>query len=367
MNYKDLFIGFWAGMQDHPMIASLAETVESSSWHREANVFVHTTMVVNEFLALWTDPSDKKMYLAALAAMFHDVGKPGAEEERVSEERGVYRRYAGHEHLSATAWLDFILSADSEVRAGLELTGEDVYLVAWMIEYHLPYTVRDKVKRQGIYSTPSKFGALTAFVSLLRADARGRISDGHEQKLFDVELWIKDFLAIGDSVPKLEEGKTAYVLVGTSSAGKSTKRRELLAEGEVEVFSQDDVRMSTFPTTGTELEQYEYAFKMACADDTAVYLCEIDKRMNEVFARKNAVVVSDNCNLSKKARNAFVARARQGGYKIVAVLFLVHPSTALARQHGREDRAGVPIWQQFRALTVPTLFSEADEVQVVGI
>lgn len=368
MNYKQLFIDFWTEMQSDPMISSLANTIEASPWHREDNVLVHTTMVVNQFLGRWVDSSDKTMYLAALAAMFHDVGKPAAEEVRESPERGVYRRYAGHEHLSATTWLDFVLKT-KQVADRLSLSADDIYLVAWMIEYHLPYDVKDKTKRQGLYATPASYDAVEAFVTLLRSDAYGRISDDHDAKMAKVEAWIADYLKLDKELGELPDPsrKSAVILIGSSSSGKSTKRAQLIEEAEsrgetVEIFSMDDVRLACFPSDGTPVEQYSYAFEQSIGQDGAIFTAAVEARLNQVFATGADWVISDNTNSSKKARNGFIARARQKGYQIVAVVMLTHPHEALARQRGRVDREGVPIWSQFKALTVPTLGSEVDHV-----
>lgn len=364
MNYKQVFVDVWNELRKTPLFTDLAETVEASPWHREGNVLIHTQMVINRFMELWTDPLDKKMYLAALAATFHDVGKPAAEEVRESPERGVYRRYAGHEHLSAIAWLDFILK-DKEVVGRLALTADDIYLIAWMIENHLPYDVKDKVKRQGLFATPHSYGATHAFTSLLRADARGRLSDDHETKLAKVEQWIADFEAIEATPHDVTSRKTAVLLIGSSSSGKSTERARIIADAakdgvSVEVFSMDEVRLATFPSEGTALEQYNYAFDQSIGQDSAIFRAAIEKRLNEVFTVDAHMVISDNTNVSKKSRNAFIARARQKGYQVATVLMLTHPSVAKRRQDERQDRDGVPIWQQFNAMTVPTVYSESD-------
>lgn len=372
MDYKQKFVELWNDLQQTPMFADMANTVEASSWHREANVLVHTQMVVDEFLKLWEDPTDEHMYMAALAAMFHDVGKPDAEEVCESAERGVYRRYKGHEHKSAIAWLDFVWGS-KEVAERLGLTPMRVLFVAWMIEYHLPYEIRDSVKRQALYETPRAFGALHAFPALLRADARGRISDDHEQKLQRVEEWIAGYESMSPKETVTDVGKRAYVLIGTSSGGKSTVRERIVEEwgklGVVpNVFNMDSVRLATFPSEGTPLEQYQHAFN-GSVEDEDVFQAAVDAEMRRVFQNKNdevAIVVSDNCNLSKKARNAFIARARQARYTVVAVVLATHPNVARARQNAREDREGVPIWNQFKSLTVPSFYSEMDELKVVS-
>lgn len=358
IDYKSVYLKFWDEMQSHVLFREMEDTVEASSWHREANVLVHTKMVHTEYLKIWTDPFDKKMYLGALASMFHDVGKPEAEEVRESEERGVYRRYAGHEQVSAVEFLACMTSAPGmEARLDeLHLDLEDVYITAWMIEHHLPYQMKDVAKRQGYYDTIAHFGCVDAFFSLLRADCRGRISDDHPTKLQAVEDWIAEFATHEASPEREKTGKTAYVLIGTSSAGKSTLRRQFCAGPG---FNMDSVRLDLYPSEGTAKEQYQHAFTQSC-ENKSDFNNAVEKALGDAFAGDPSVVVSDNTNCSKKSRAAFIARARQKGYRVVGVLMMVHPHVALARQRKREDREGVPIWSQFRALSMPTFTTEVD-------
>lgn len=358
IDYKSVFQKFWDEMQSHVLFREMEDTVEASSWHREANVLVHTQMVVAEYMKIWTDVSDKKMYLGALAAMFHDVGKPEAEEVKESEERGVYRRYAGHEQVSAVEFLACMTSTPGMMARldELQLDLEDVYITAWMIEHHLPYQMKDVAKRQGYYDTVAHFGCVDAFFSLLRADCRGRISDDHPTKLQAVEDWIAEFAKHEPTPGRPKTGKTAYVLIGTSSAGKSTLRRQF---GGNLGFNMDMVRLEQYPSEGTAKEQYQHAFTQSC-ENKADFNNAVEKALTAAFEDEPSIVVSDNTNVSKKSRAAFIARARQKGYRVVGVLMMVHPHVALARQRKREDREGVPIWGQFRALSMPTFTTEVD-------
>jgi hypothetical protein len=83
-------------------------TVEDSPWHREKNVAVHTDMVVSQYISTAPQVWSKRDLLGALACAFHDFGKPAAEEVKFSEERGKYRRYVGHEVVSARVWESFV-------------------------------------------------------------------------------------------------------------------------------------------------------------------------------------------------------------------------------------------------------------------
>lgn len=375
MNYYKLFWEFWSNFQNHQLCEQMKQTVENSPYHREANVFVHTQMVLEEYNQIWRGVPDyensKEYMLGALAAAFHDVGKPEAEEVCESAERGVYRRYAGHEHVSAVEWLLFATDPDNRaVMSNLYLTAGEVYKVAWMVEYHLPYGIKDKKKQQALVNTIGRRTLRQVFYSLLRADCRGRISDDHPTKLQKVEDWIAENAKIEWVPNHSNPDKRAIVLIGTSSSGKSTSRKNFIEQtvafgGTAKVYSLDDTRLSTFvhPTSTDPLEMYKYAFEQSC-EQKDVFKKAANDALNAAFEGEPNTVISDNTNLSKKARAEFIARARQKGYAVHCSVKLTHPKTATEWQAGREDREGVPIYRQYRQLVVPSMFTEADTLHI---
>lgn len=203
----------------------------------------------------------------------------------------------------------------------------------------------------------------------MRADSRGRQSDNHEQKLADVEAWIEEFdkhvQTPGLTVQEFENGKVAYVMIGTSSSGKSTYRDAISDEEEAfmaskpNIFNMDQVRLDTWPSGGTPAEQYQHAYTQS-VENKGDFSAAVDKRLNAVFSDSARTVVSDNCNLSKKSRAQFIAKAKQKGFRVVGVLLLTHPKFARKREADRDDRNGVPIWQHFRALSMPSYTTELD-------
>ena len=102
-NIQSKFVNWYFNEFRHePLYIAMAETIENSQWHREASVAIHTDMVVTHYLQNCTD--DTFDIRAALVCVFHDVGKPSAEETLVKEDGTTYRRYAGHELASARCW-----------------------------------------------------------------------------------------------------------------------------------------------------------------------------------------------------------------------------------------------------------------------
>ena len=368
-----------ATASDSPYVAEMKSTFEDSPWHREASVWVHTQMVVGEYLKIWEEfdcPDDYDMFLGGVAALFHDFGKPEAEEERTTEERGTYRRYKGHEAVSAGCFREV---ATSEARwaelfgdVPLDLAPEDVYSVALMVQHHLPYQYKQELVHQVLLSLEHSMGTWNPFVQLLRADARGRTSDDHEKKLADMEAWIKQYVLDNppfDAVTDCDANvKLAYVLVGPSGAGKGTYVNEALKVDRAVVYSQDDLRLEHYgdPSEPNALKHYMDAWQ-AAADDGTKFAQLCTARINQLVRSNEPVVVSDNMNLSKKSRRQFVAAAKQAGRRVVAVVFVTTSVDELIKRgNARGDRGVHPgrLKMFFHSLHMPAL-DEADVVHLV--
>ena len=86
------FEKFFEQFRTTPIWQRMEQTVEDSPWHREANVAVHTEMVLQEFDKIAKDFnfSNEALLIGKIALLFHDTGKPHAEEEKVSEQECGY-------------------------------------------------------------------------------------------------------------------------------------------------------------------------------------------------------------------------------------------------------------------------------------
>lgn len=365
--------------------ATMVATVEASPWHREANVGVHTQMAMDYYerhFAPWRTAQQNK--LAMIELCFHDTGKPTAEE--VVEKKdgsGVYRRYAGHEQDSAVTFTGQWLK-DPALRA--LLTVDEARQIRWMIESHLPFGLKDKVKRSALRTALSQVMREheQTFYDCLRSDAAGRISDGHEQKLQDVEDWIAEFDKV-DFTPfaKVDPfGGTTYILVGPSGSGKTTWVEEN-KRASTRMVSMDTYRLAFYhmmePCSDEELgrtitaEEMKLTYREAfayCCDNEAAFKKYHDEKLADAYHYAKiakADVFVDNTNGSKKARAKYVQAARNIGHRVVAVEFWNTFETLLARQKTRGDKE-VPyssLKQQYFAQTCAWLGSEVDEVVVV--
>lgn len=364
-----------------PEWAVMKATVENSPWHREDNVAVHTEMSLDQYTTRFAGArTDRQNSIALISILFHDVGKPEAEEVVDKKDgSGTYRRYAGHEQVSAVAFTEHYLK-DDKLRSFL--SREDARRVRWIIEHHLPYGLKDttKVKDFRTATAVTLGDCEETFYDCLRSDAAGRISDDHETKLQNVENWINEFRAIEPAAPRTDFclGGPAFILIGPSGSGKSTWiGQHLNVAHNDRVVSMDLYRLGlyrlAFPTHRLNAkEEYSAAFKYADENKT-IFNTYMGARIKaefeslQVYNRLNAglpKVFVDNTNGAKKARARWIQEARNVGLKVVAVEFWNPLDVLLARQKTRNDKE-VPYFsvkQQHLHQTCAWLGSEVDEV-----
>jgi predicted kinase len=376
------FDAFLARFRSSPEYQEMERTVEDSPWHREANVAVHTEMVLEQYNQRFAPHrTEDENLVSRMALLFHDVGKPSAEEVVQREDGSVYRRYAGHEGPSANGFMDAYL------RMGLRehIRPLQARAIRWLIEHHLPYGYKDKQKRLGL-----KIGTISAldevgltiqtFYDVLRSDAAGRISDDHEQKLAAVEDWIHVFDSINATPMFSRAARNAYILIGPSGSGKTTFRNGLrpgfMSRG-ISVISADDTKEEWFTLqTGVEKtsmpspEFYDLAWRYCTIDHGSEFDKYFVTKMHETFKRaahEGHDVVVDVVNSSRKRRAMFVQTARQHAYHVVAAEFWNSFGTLLARQQTRTDKHVVErsVRAQYDAVRLAWLGDEVDQVLTI--
>lgn len=374
-----------AAASESPYVQQMRATVEDSGWHREASVWVHTEMVTNEFLKIWKESGrsldDREMFHAGVAALFHDFGKPDAEDERVNKEGVKYRRYSGHEAISASEFRAVATSPDAwKTLFGVEhhfADPHDIFKIGLMIQHHLPYAYQDGLRRDILMTIKWSIdeGDIFPFFALLRADARGRISDDHEAKLAAVEEWIESaeaMMSTPTSIKDIERvgygtiDRFAYVLIGPSGAGKSTFL-ERFGDVDIEFFSQDALRLELYGDNSITdpVAHYHAAWKASTEDKD--FRGHVTKRVQNVVKSAASIVVSDNMNLGKKARREFISAARQSKRVIVGVVFASVGEDELISRGAARNNRGIPpdrLREMFRQMYLPA-FDEVDLICVV--
>lgn len=368
-----------------PQWATMAGTVENSPWHREANVAVHTEMVMQQFADKFAHQyTETERKVGTLALLFHDTGKPSAEEvlEKKDGSGEKYRRYAGHEQNSAVTFQECYLQMPS-LRA--LLTQHEARAVRWMIEHHLPYGYKDAQKRKGLavatHAALHEAGcSYDLFFDCLRSDAAGRISDDHETKLQAVEDWIKNFEQIEVGYLDSPYPQTMYLLVGPSGSGKSTWVNARRTDDDV-VISYDTMKLhfwmwkndptsSAFIPHGVNVkEHYDVAWRFANENESEFqkFANQMIEHKLEMIKNRGGNVYVDVVNASKKKRAKFVELAKQKKFRVEGVEFWNRFETLLARQKTRDDK-DVPygaLKQQLYAICGCWLGAEVNDVQMV--
>lgn len=175
---------------------AMENTKEDSPWHREDSVAEHTNMLLRWYRKNIADSrTPKQQMLSMISCLFHDVGKPPAKIEKFSEERGRYFAFHGHEQISARLWVDYALQNRTQL-VDLGLNSNDVSNIAFMIEHHVPFAMKDKNKRSALkQSLLKRMGEAghQAWLDFLMSDQHGRISDNQDEKLANVAKWMMEW------------------------------------------------------------------------------------------------------------------------------------------------------------------------------
>lgn len=371
--------------------AVMEGTVEGSEWHREANVAVHTDMCIKHYIATTAQHrTERQQALTLVTLLFHDFGKPEAEETLEAKDGSgrTYHRYAGHEPKSANEFLSFMMSHEDLTRAFFAqgFGWEDVRKIKWMIEHHLPFGLKNATKRANLKRAMDTTldVDVQCFYDQLWSDCNGRISDDHETKRTNVVTWIEEFKDQKPApykAPK-ESARTMYVMVGPVGAGKSTWIEEMRKANRgardigFTIVSEDNYRHEYFVANVAKdegnawmlkgaKEQYAQAWQF-CFDSKGAY----DKYAREQLMKAVASgqdLVLDRTNQTRKSRGPWVQAAKQAGYKIVTVEFFVSEALSHARQKTRVDKDVPPFrtHQIYMAFEVPWDHVEADGHMIV--
>jgi predicted kinase len=365
MSLRDEFISWYFNeFRLDDLYLAMDMTSEESPWHRERTVGVHTDMVVTQYLAhteyhhVW----ERNALCGAFAAAFHDVGKPPSMEVVYREDRGHYKRFSGHEPVSARLWEDWAVRNWEMLSTRFELTPEDMFRVGFIIERHLPWGLKDTNKRKNLILTLLNYGIENAFMNHLMADTLGRISDNADEKIDAAEDWLDQLQydvngLKGHGLLYPDKSKdirpVLYVPIAASGSGKSTCCRMMKA---LNVFSLDMMRLERYG------EPYDEAFRLSTEDKHFRSAC--NDRYREIL-RQNENVYLDNTNTSRKSRQFYITEARNRGFHIEAILMPVGLQTIIDRQKTRGDK-DVPeeaVRRQYMGLSLPQL-GEFDRIVI---
>lgn len=338
------------------LFEAMLNTVEDSPYHRELNTGVHTNMVIAEYSKLAPEIWSRQTLLGAIACAYHDVGKP--QMEQIIEKDGETRkRYLGHELVSARLFVNDATSTN--ILSSFELSSEEIYMISWMIEYHVPWNLGDD-KLKNVLTTAVKLGILNTFLRVLKSDQFGRTSDPEIQDKQNIDPWIEKFTNL-DTIelnPELSHRSVVF-MIGPSGSGKSTAA----AESALEVFSLDSLRHEFY-----DMNDYKNAFKMSVEDDK--FNVKTNKRflsMLKIAKNDNTGLVIDNINISKKSRRMYLTQSKNHGFRTVGIVFFGGLEKTISRAN-RPDKT-IPsdvVKRQYMNLQLPQ-YGEFDQVIVISL
>lgn len=365
-DYRSIFLQLVKDVENLPMFNRMKTTVENSPWHREANVFVHTQMVVAEYIAR-TDAAVGQVwswndFMGGVAALFHDVGKPPAEYQKWSEARGHYRGYGGHELLSARMFETWA------IEQGTMFDAIHIAAISFIIEYHLPWAAADAQKRHNLALTVNHYCGADVFVRHLLADQYGRISDNKAADNLRADTWAEEFLKLAEDVKTSpstniilpDDAPVMYIPIGPSGCGKSTylaKLREQIPN--INVFSLDALRHEWYDAVN-----YHNAYEASVADKS--FEAKANARFHAMVKERRPMYI-DNTNLSARRRKMYLEGARKNGYGTVAALMPISLNTLMERRTSRTDKT-VPesaVRQHYNVLQAP-LIGEFQRIVVLS-
>lgn len=345
-----------------PLFTGMSNTVEDSPWHREANVAIHTNMVVAHYIASINKTEwDRDDVCRGLALAFHDVGKPTAKVEKFSEARGKYFRFSGHEQASARLWEDYACAQWSTLQNLFGLLPKHIYKIGWIIEYHKPWDIKKHDKLKKLALTINELTWADSFGEVIMADTRGRIQDDRPASMTQAKVWVDNMSVLANGLSQFpvtidSDKPELCVLIGPFGAGKSTWIVKNTPNHHH--YSWDALRLEWYDT------DYTKAFEMSCDDKG--FMNKAQAEFMRLIKTGESVVI-DNTNLGNKRRAFFVTEAKKRGYGIRAVLFPISCYDVVMRQETRGDKC-VPdhaVINQYMGMQYP-LYGDYDAIDVCG-
>lgn len=188
-----------------PEIRVLQDTPQEYEWHPEGDVFVHTTMVMNEAAELRDDLSYPKQVTLMLAALCHDLGKAVVTQE-------MEGRIRAHGHSDAGLPLTESLLDKLNVHTieGYDVRGQ----VLKLVKYHLVpgelFRTREKTNLSAAIKRLANKVDLDLLYRISKADSLGRGIPGVLE--FDAEA--SEFFIKKARELKVDEKPEPAILMG---------------------------------------------------------------------------------------------------------------------------------------------------------
>jgi predicted kinase len=172
----------------YPFVRALAGCPQDPVHHAEGDVWIHTSMVCRELVALpaWRAlPEDERRILFA-AAVLHDVAKP--ECTRVDEDGRISSR--GHSRRGAIVARNLLWRMHAPFAQREQ--------VAALVRFHqTPYFLIDRPDARRLAIEVSQMARCDLLALLAEADVRGRICEDQQRLLDNVALFVEQVREMG--------------------------------------------------------------------------------------------------------------------------------------------------------------------------
>lgn len=334
---KTVFYKLLSDFEGSGIAHEMKLTSENSPHHRESNVWVHTAMVLEQYAQLTPDVWGLNHVCGALACLFHDTGKPAARAPRYSTERGDYFAYPGHELVSARLWEEWAVTNHVYLSAIFTgFTPNHISLVMMMVEHHISYNIKKAAKLRPLCALVE--ASEGAYLHVLRADCRGRITDAGHDRSAQVEGWVSTMMGAG--LPNtITTGRMMIMMIGASGSGKTTQARSIAAafveqhpDLSATIFSLDEERHRF-----SGLVDYRAAYDFCIVNELA-FTAYVTNRYNTLLRGNIDCVIIDNTNTSSKTRTKYLQVARVAGRSTTAVHMLTHQQSLEHVLSTRDDK-----------------------------
>jgi predicted kinase len=380
MKFKDLFNEDWSVNWDKILTLShfskLLTTPQSSTWHREGNVYTHLQLVTQAMEKLLNrnliEKGSENWVMSMSAAICHDLGK--GETTKWSEEKNDW-------------------TTKNHGVVGERITRHLFYDENIVLREKVCYMVRHHMTLHHIYDKPEEtdkrliklsYGIvpLSYMILLNIADSRGSINDIEtEDSIYDKELkltndvsilrcyqkpysfidksqLIRNFIDYTGGVINDRNDFCVYILCGFPGCGKSTYYKEFLADKPI--ISRDIIRGELGIDGATTTNDKKVVGTREEEDKVSEIF---NKKMIECCENKESFVL-DNTNLKYQYRKDYLLKIMKYNPK-VKIIYIEAPNYIKDCIDRRKDEIPKKVYDRMENnFDFPQLF-ECNELIIV--
>lgn len=341
MKFKNLFNEDWSVNWEKILTIShfskLQETPQSSTWHKEGNVFTHLQSVTQAMERLLKrnliEKGSENWVMCMAAAICHDLGK--GETTKWSEEKNDWTT---KNHGAVGERITRRLFSDEDI----VLREKVCYMVRHHMTLHHVYDKSDEANKR-LIKLSHGLVSMNYMILLNIADSMGSINDIEtEDSIYDKEMrlmndvsslhcyqkpyslieksqLIRNFIDYNGEVVNDTNDFCVYILCGFPGCGKSTYYREFLIDKPI--ISRDIIRGELGIDGATTTNDKKVVGTREEEDKVSEIF---DKKMIEYCENKESFVL-DNTNLKYQYRKDYLLKIMKYNPK-VKIIYVEAPN-----------------------------------------